>query len=215
MTPCSPTKKCRRQMMLAAVAATVLLLTVPQNARAQDGTAAHEMADTSLAAKEGKKLPPVSDADIAKAKTEIEKLRGMPQSERVDYLVDKRENANPADFEARKNEMRARKAYIKSLPEAERKTLKEQMKADRTAAREKMKAKWDAMTPAERDAVKAKRKAEFDKLPEDVKAKIKAHRAHGKDHNKDAMKDHHTGDHERKTFEHKNDVEVPAAPVAQ
>ena len=208
MPPCSPAKTCRRQMMLAAVAATVLMLTAPHHARAEDAPAAHEMADELMAEKDGKNLPPVSEADLAKAKADVEKLRAMPASERVDYLVSQRENATPGDFAARKDEMRARHAYIKSLPDDERKAFKEQMKADRKAVKEKMKAKWDAMTPEQREAVKAKRKAEFDKLPDDVKAKMREHR----EHHKGPMK----GEHHGKDFGKKTPpADTPPAPPAE
>ena len=207
MTPSTPAKSCRRQMMLAAVAAAVLMLTTPQNARAEDGPPPHEMADELMAAKDGKDLPPVSDADLAKAKAEVEKVRAMSQGERVDYLVNKRESAQAGDFANRKDEMRARKAYLQSLPEDQRKELREQMKGDRKLVKEKMKAKWEAMTPAERDAVKAKRKAEFDKLPDDVKAKMKEKRAHHKDHKK--------GEHGDKAFGKKDHADTPAAPPAE
>lgn len=204
MTPCSTSKPCRRQMMLAAVAATVLMLTAPHNASAEDVPPPHEMADELMAGKDGKQLPPVSEADLAKAKADVEKLRAMSDSERVDYLVSQRENAKPGDFVARKDEMRARHAYINSLPEAERKALKDQMKADRKAAKEKMKAKWDAMTPEQRDTAKAKRKAEFDALPDDVKEKIREHR-----------KGHKKGEHHGKDFGKKDHAETPPAPPAE
>ncbi len=207
MTPATPQKNCRRQMMLAAVAATVLLLTTPQNARAEDAPPPHEMADELMAAKGDKNLPPVSEGEIAKAKEEVEKLRAMSQGERVDYMVNKRQNADAASFADRKNEMRARKAYIESLPEDQRKELREQMKADRKLVKEKMKAKWEAMTPAEREAAKAKRKAEFDKLPDDVKAKMKEKREHYKDHKK--------GKHDDKAFGKKDNAESPPAPPAE
>lgn len=200
MTPFTTAKPCRRQMMLAAVAATILLLTAPHTARAQDSAPAAAMVKQDKAA-------PVSEAEIAKAKAEVDKLRAMSQSERVDYMVDKRQNADPAYFADRKNDMRARKAYIDSLPEDQRKELREQMKADRKLVKEKMKAKWEAMTPAEREAVKAKRKAEFDKLPDDVKAKMKEKHKHHKDHKK--------GEHGDKAFGKKDHADTPAAPPAE
>lgn len=207
MTLCSSpqNKACRRQLMLAAVAASVLLLTTPQAARAEDGKPAREMAGELMAGKDGKQLPPVSEADLAKAKADVEKLRGMSQAERVDYMINKRENASPADFGKHKDEMRARRAYIKSLPEDQRKALKEQMKEDRKLVKEKMKAKWDAMSPEEREAAKAKRKAEFDKLPDDVKAKIKERREH--------MKDKKDGDHKGHGEFGDNDDHKPSPPV--
>lgn len=209
MTPCTPIKPCRRQMMLAAVAATVLMLTAPHNARAEDAPPPHEMTDELMASKDGKQLPPVSEADLAKAKADVEKLRAMSDSERVDYLVSQRENAKPGDFAARKEYMRARHAYIKTLPEPERKAIKDQMKADRKAAKEKMKAKWDAMTPEQREAVKAKRKAEFDALPDDVKAKMREHR---KDHKKG---ERHGKGFDGKDFGKKDHAETPPAPPAE
>lgn len=212
MTPVIPAQTCRRRLMLAAVAATVLMLTTPQTARAEDTAAPQAMADQLTAgkdAKDAKSLPPVSEADLAKAKAEVEKMRAMSQDERVDYLVKKRESAGPGDFATHKVDMQARKAYIQSLPDAERATLREQMKADRKIVKEKMKAKWDAMTPAERDAIKAKRKAEFDKLPDDVKAKMKDKRDHYKD------KGHKKGDHGDKAFGKKDPADTPAAPSAE
>lgn len=177
MTPCTRTARtCRRQMMLAAVAAAVLLLTAAPAAYADnhghDGPPA-AMFDKD---KDGKDLPPVSDAELATAKAEYEKLKGMTADARADYLFAKRENRSFENFEAHKAERRAMHAYIKSLPEDERAAFKAQMKADHEAVKAKKKAKWDAMTPEEREAAKAKKKAEYDKLPDDVKAKMKEKR---------------------------------------
>lgn len=180
MKPCSPSSPCRRHLMLAAVAASVLVLTTPAVACAEHNPQQQGMADELLADKDGHALPPVSADELAKAKTEVDKLHGMSQAERVDYLMARHADAKPGNFQARKADMRARRAYINSLPDKERTAFKAQMKEDKKLMREKMKAKWDAMTPEEREAAKAKRKAEFDKLPDDVKAKIKERRAHMK-----------------------------------
>lgn len=137
---------CRRHMMVAAVAATVMMLTLSPAAQAQAPA----------------EKPAVSAAEIAAAKAEVDKLSAMSSEERMKYLEEQRAANKNKPLAEREAEMRARKAYMASLPEADRKKMHDRIKADREAMQAKKKAEWEAMTPAQKEAFKKERKAKYE-----------------------------------------------------
>lgn len=161
----------RKLAMLAAVALAVTTLAAPAMAEQDAPPPAHE----------GRMAPdttPVSDADIAAAKAEHEKVKAMSPEDRRAYFEQRKAEMEKLSPEERRAKHRARKAYFDSLPQEE----KDAMKAEREKRRAERKAEWEKMTPEEKAAKKAEMKERFDKLPPEQQEKIKARRAEHREH---------------------------------
>lgn len=138
----------RRLAMLAAVAFTFATLSAP--ALAEHDGKPHE----KHAGKMKEDKTPVSEADLAAARVEHEKIKSLSPEERKAYFKDRRAEMEKLSPEERRAKHRARKAYFETLPQAE----KDAIKAEREKHRAERKAAWEKMTPEERAAKKAEMK---------------------------------------------------------